>query len=79
MTFSFGASSPQLLSVSTLSNLPRESPQCSVTLDRSALEPGVAYEFRVQATHFLHYSAVGQASNSEAFKSCAAKPCLLFV
>lgn len=62
MMFTFLVTSGTLQSSQLLERLPRNTPQCSVTLESSALQPGIVYNFTVRATNFLQYSDTGQVT-----------------
>jgi hypothetical protein len=60
LTFTFVIATTILLSPDFLQRLPQDSSSCSVSLDRSALQPGLSYNVTVTATNFLLHSASAQ-------------------
>lgn len=62
--FAFTATTSVLLPPDLLSQFPWSSPDCSVTLDRAALQPGLSYNFNVTATNFLLHSASAQVKST---------------
>ena len=64
LLFTFLLQSTQLQAPELLAQLPRDSTQCSFTLARDALQPGLSYNLTVEARNFLQLSGVAQVTHS---------------